>query len=131
MLFSDNFLFFRNISHNPILIKPDGSISSAAFKDPNGCSVDQMGNREVHEVYSSFIHRFKNTKFGIKGIAKITYQICKDVNVHVEELPSKNNKYHCELHKSRSEVLLTQSQARYLAKHCQFDNISIIEGYKI
>ncbi len=131
MQFNDNELFFRMVSHYPNLIKSDGSISSALFKNPNGCSVDRKGDRKVNAVYASLIDRFGKTQYGIKGVAELTYRDCKDGNVYVKEAPSLTNEYHCELHKSESEILLTSAQARYLAMHCKYNCVLSIIDYKV
>ena len=89
--------------------KKDGRISSAAFADPKGLSVDRGNYRSDDEVLSDMRSRF------IGHIFSIYVKNCTDVQACVKYLPSKNNIYHSEIHGSMNSVLLTKSQRRHLA----------------
>ena len=90
--------------------KADGKLSSAAFKDKKGLSVDRSGNRSNIEVYKDFKKRFKGHIF------YVNVKQCKDLNILLKYLPSNKNKYHCELHKNETEALLDKYQCKQLAK---------------
>ena len=93
-----------------IFWKTDGSISSAAFADPKGLSVERGDYRGDDEVLSDMRHRFSG------HIISLYVKNCMDVQACVKYLPSKNNKYHSEIHGSATSVLLTKSQRRHLAR---------------
>ncbi len=110
--FKDEESLFRKIPNNPVMKREDGSISSAVFKDSKGCSVDRQLDRELKDVFDSFITRFND----VQAIADVKYQDCIDVNTIVKEVPLENNKYHCEIHRSEEKAQLTSGQARRLSK---------------
>lgn len=90
--------------------KIDGSISSAAFADPKGLSVDRGWYRSDNEVIVSMRKRFTG------HIVSLYVRNCRDTGAVVRYLPSSSNKYHSEIHGSESEPLLSKSQRRHLAK---------------
>ena len=93
-----------------IFWKRDGSISSAAFADPNGLSVDRGDYRDDAEVVSSMQERF----FG--HIISLYVKNCADTGAVVLYKPSRSNKYHSEIHGDENTVLLSKSQRRFLAQ---------------
>ncbi len=93
-----------------IFWKIDGSISSAAFADPKGLSVDRGNYRTDDEVLGSMRSRFKG------HIVSLYVKNCTDVNALVKFLPSRSNKYHSEIHGSETLPLLSKSQRRHLAR---------------
>ncbi len=93
-----------------IFWKTDGSVSSAAFADPNGLSVDRGDYREDRDVISDMRRRFKGHIISLYG------KNCYDTSAIVRYLPSKSNMYHSEIHGSESSVLLSKSQRRFLAQ---------------
>ena len=90
--------------------KIDGSISSAAFADPKGLSVDRGWYRSDDEVIVSMRKRFTG------HIVSLYVRNCRDTGAIVRYLPSASDKYHSEIHGSESEPLLSKSQRRHLAK---------------
>ncbi len=93
-----------------IFWKIDGSISSAAFADPNGLSVDRGNGREDEEVIVDMRSRF------IGHIISLYVKNCLDVQALVLYKPSSSSPYHSEIHGSSSSTLLSKSQRRHLAK---------------
>lgn len=93
-----------------IFWKKDGSISSAAFADPKGLSVDRGNYRDDNEVIDSMRERFKG------HIVSLFVKNCMDVNALVLYKPSKSNIYHTEIHGDATTPLLSKSQRRALAK---------------
>ena len=94
-----------------IFWKTDGSISSAAFADPKGLSVERGDYRGDDEVLSDMRHRFSG------HIISLYVKNCTDVQACVKYLSSKTYKYHSEIHGSATSVLLTKSQRRHLARN--------------
>lgn len=88
----------------------DGSLSSAAFADPKGLSVDREGDRSEAEAISSMKERF------LGQIVFVRYRNCRQVGAVVRYLPSSHNPYHSEIHGSESSPLLSKSQRRHLAE---------------
>lgn len=93
-----------------IFWKIDGSVSSAAFADPNGLSVDRGDYWDDCDVISDMRRRFKG------HIISLYVKNCYDTGAIVRYLPSKSNIYHSEIHGSESSVLLSKSQRRFLAQ---------------
>ena len=93
-----------------IFWKKDGSISSAAFADPKGLSVDRGDDRSDEEVMLSMQKRF------IGHIISLYVKNCADVNAVVLYMPSQFNPYHSEIHGSSTSVILTKTQRLHLAK---------------
>jgi len=92
-----------------IFWKKDGSVSSAAFADPKGLSVERGDHREDVIVLDSMRRRFSG------HIISLYVKNCVDTGAVVKYLPSRKDKYHSEIHGSESVRLLSKSQRRYLA----------------
>ena len=97
-------------------IEDDNSVSSAAFKDSGGVSVDRDGGR-TDDVC---IERIVKALSQIIGVGRLT---CEDVNA-CEALPVycpvEGNEYHSEIHDSAEQIQIkSKSKARKLAKRCQ------------
>ena len=88
----------------------DGSLSSAAFADPKGLSVDRQGDRTVEESARSMMQRFTG------NIVYVRFKSCKEIGATVKYLPSTGNPYHSEIHGSDTVPLLSKSQRRYLSR---------------
>ncbi len=88
----------------------DGSVSSAAFADPKGMSVDRGDYRLDAEVKSDMNKRF------IGSIVRLYVKNCRDAGAVVLYLPSRNNPYHSEIHGSDTNILLSKQQRHYLAR---------------
>ncbi len=89
--------------------KRDGSLSSAAFADPKGLSVDRGNYRSDDEVASDMSKRFTGR------IIRLYVKNCTDIGAKVKYLPSSNNKYHSEIHGSEETVLLSKQQRLFLS----------------
>ncbi|MCZ9892874.1 hypothetical protein OFR29_11365 [Brachyspira hyodysenteriae] len=89
--------------------------SSAAYKDKKGLSVDRLGDREENEVIDSFIKRFGDDK--VKSVVKVSVGICKQLELYPIDKPSFNNKYHAEIHDSKTRIEISQSKAKKLAEN--------------
>lgn len=116
--FENNERFFRKIPNLPNYIKEDENgkkISSAAFKDSLGCSVDRQADRKREVIQNQLYVRFCNEKSGIAAVADVTFLDCCNVNAIVKEAPVNDNPFHCEIHRSETKIQLSSSQAKKLA----------------
>lgn len=95
--------------------KNDGTISSAAFADKKGLSVDRGNYRKDEEVVADIRKRL------VGSIVSVTVGQCMDVDAEVLYLPSKNNPYHSEIHGDNETVLLSKHQRRYLAINAKLE----------
>lgn len=93
-----------------IFWKADGTVSSAAFADPKGLSVDRGNYRSDEEVVASMRKRFSG------HIISVYVKNCSDVKAQLVYLPSGSNPYHSEIHGSKASLLLSKSQRRHLAQ---------------
>ena len=91
--------------------RADGSVSSAAFADPKGLSVDRGDYRSDADVVSSMLSRFSGR------IISIYVKNCHDSGAVLKYLPSHSNPYHTEIHGSDDTPLLSRSQRYFLAVH--------------
>jgi len=105
---------YRAVIPSSSYIKEDGSISSGAFKDKKGLSVDRGNYRSDREVVDAMKHRLGGR------IAKFSAQDCYDVEAVPKYLPEENDEYHSEIHKSDTEIRLSNKQAKYLSKIAKF-----------
>ncbi len=94
----------------PMFWKENGEISSAAFKDKKGLSVERAGHREDKEVLANMRMYF----YGL--IISILASDCTACGAVLRYLPSGRSIYHSEIHGSKERKLLSQSQCKYLAK---------------
>lgn len=97
--------------------KENNRISSAAFKDSKGVSVDRDGNRNEKECVKTILSIER------KPPRKPFYKVCKLLTKQVREseafvkyCPSNSNVFHSEIHNSENEVVLSQRKARILSK---------------
>lgn len=88
-------------------------------------------DRDESDVIRNFICRFKDTASGIKGVADVSYRNCLEADTTVLSLPEDDNNYHCEIHKSKDEVVLTPGQAKRLARACRYRDIEDVDLAKI
>lgn len=93
-----------------IFWKRDGSISSAAFADPKGLSVDRGGGRSDEEAVADMRGRFAG------HIISLYVKNCRDCKAVVRYMPSRQNRYHSQIHGGDDTILLSKSQRRALAK---------------
>ncbi len=93
-----------------IFWRKDGTISSAAFADPKGLSVDRGDFRPDNEVVSSMQKRFSGR------IISLYVKNCMDIGASVKYLPSASNPYHSEIHGNDTTVLLSKQQRLFLAR---------------
>lgn len=90
-------VLYRNIKIDDILWDREfNRPSSAAFKDKNGLSVDKLGDRNENQIIENLKKRFFRDKK--RAVVKITVKKCLDIKLYPVNKPTKNNKYHAEIH---------------------------------
>ncbi len=103
---------YRAVLPKDMFWKKDGTLSSAAFFDKKGLSVDRGYYRPDIEVVD-FMHEILNG-----SIVSFKVEECNQVNAKVKYLPSRNNKYHSEVHGKETKEL-SNKQRKYLATHAK------------
>lgn len=106
-------------SDRPNLWRLDGTLSSAAFKDSKGVSVTRSGGRSLSETLCFMKPLFPKEK----RMASVSVQDCNSLNLYLKYLPTDDNAYHSEIHRSKDKIELTQSQARKLSKLAKLHNV--------
>ncbi|MCM1166020.1 MAG: hypothetical protein NC299_09255 [Lachnospiraceae bacterium] len=104
---------YRAIHPNRNFIKADGSISSAAFKDPKGLSVEQGLGRADKDV----VTHIRQAKLQGK-ITKISVKVCINANITIYNDKAKNIYHRLLLNRPydhNGNNTLTKTQARALA----------------
>ena len=91
--------------------KKDGTLSSAALKDPNGLSV----NRTFSYPVSRIIDKMRS-KGLIGPVFSLTVLKCKEVSAVLQYLPTEQDCTHSEIHGSNDKKLLSDKQSKELAK---------------
>lgn len=89
--------------------RKDGTLSSAAFADPKGLSVDRGDHRPDQDVITDMKKRFSGR------IVYLYVKNCLEAGALLKYLPSKTNRYHSEIHGNSGSRLLSRSQRRFLA----------------
>ena len=114
--FNENELLYRAVyppEINHILWKDNQHVSSAAFLDKRGLSVERGDIRSDEEVLKymrkSFIGRF----------ISVTVGLCHRINAKVIYKPTKRSIYHSEIHGSEKQIVLTPAQRRFLSLNCR------------
>lgn len=93
--------------------KENGTISSAAFADKRGLSVDRGNGRSDETVIADILTRLQGR------IISVFAEECWEVDAVVCYLPSSNNRYHSEIHGDEETLLLSKKQRRHLANCAQ------------
>lgn len=97
----------------------NGKLSSAAFKDKNGLSVNRVYDQNLETAITTMKSRFCGS------IVSVLVKDCNDVSACVKYLPSKNNAYHCEIHQSEVIKILNETQAKHLANVAKVESAFI------
>lgn len=108
--FNDDERLYRAVLPKDMYWKSDGTLSSAAFYDPYGLSVERGYNRKTEDV----IKTMKNRKFR-GSLVSVKVATCKDVEAVVKYKPSPNSEYHSEIHGSEEKALLSNKQRKKIA----------------
>ena len=96
-------------SYMQMFWRKDGSVSSAAFTDEDGLSVERGNFREDKIVIEEMCKFFRGC------IISLTVEQCKNANAIIKYKPTKRSAYHSEIHGSKDKPLLSKSQRKKLA----------------
>lgn len=110
--FTENEKLYRAVyppEISEIFWRKDGTVSSAAFADPRGLSVDRAMGRLDCEVVESMHKKFKGR------IISLFVRDCWEVEAVVKYFPSISNIYHSEIHGGDTVPLLSKHQRKALA----------------
>ena len=111
---SNNEWLYRLVLNKPNYWKEnENRVSSAAFKDSKGVSVDRDGERPESKIIEELNHRFIEK---IGGIVKIQAGFCRNSGAIPLSKPEVDNVYHCIII-GKESVELTNSIARQLSKN--------------
>ena len=110
-LFTKEERLYRAVRPDSLFWKENGKLSSAAFKDKNGLSVERGDFRTDNDV----ILHMKNLGFRGKTVSVQVYD-CYCVQAIVKYLPVDGNEYHSEIHRNLDIKPLSKSQAKFLSE---------------
>lgn len=91
--------------------KTNGKLSSAAFKDGKGLSVDRGDFRPDEIVVDEMSHRLKGS------IVKFSVEDCNKIDARVQYDPNEEDQYHS-LVLGKERIRLSDSQAKRLRDNC-------------
>lgn len=86
-------------------------ITSAAYKDSLGVSVDRSGSRDE----GACISRLLQLK-PFMAVGQLLVKFVREKELLVKYTPTEDNEYHSEIHQTEETVGLTTGQARSLSK---------------
>ena len=112
----DHEVLYRVVKHSYPDAFIDGKPTSALFMDGGGVSVDRNGERDEDAIIKTLKKRFRDE---YKTSVRILAGQCRNADTFPLPRPSKNNKYHGEIHESKDEVQISLLKAMKLAAACQ------------
>lgn len=114
---SDDEILYRAVKPFPNWWKPElNKPSSAVFKDSRGVSVDRDAGRSNTEVVAEL-----RSRFPVRAVVSISVAICRGIGTHPIARPLPNHPEHAEIHRSETEIELTNGQARNLSKAAKLE----------
>lgn len=112
--FSEDECLYRGLPQ--IWLKDDNSVSSAAFKDSSGVSVDREGSRTEKECIDRMVEALPM----IIGVGRLTCGDVVNCDALPRYLPVEGNEYHSEIHDSAEQIQIKKSsKAKKLANSCR------------
>ena len=102
-------------SYMQMFWRKDGTVSSDAFTDKQGLSVERGDFREDENVIEEM------RKFFHGCIISLTVEQCRDVDAVIKYKPSKRSEHHSEIHGSEEVPLLSKSQRKKLAERAKIE----------
>lgn len=102
---------FRAVLPKHIFDKRKGRISSAAFKDPKGVSVDRGAGRPDKIAAKALLAH------GLHGsVCAVSVLDCQSANVFINPEPSRKNSFHAALYANSKRDGMEPEQSKYLAE---------------
>lgn len=112
--FEDEEKLYRAVIPKDMYIKKDGSLTSAAFKATDGCSVDRGNYRNDNDAVSFM----RKTLEG--SVYSILVKTCRERDIYIKYEPTDGNPFHSGLYKDLSLSKMTPGQCKYLAQSAVF-----------
>ena len=115
-IFKENELLYRAVyppEYNSVFWKDENHVSSAAFLDKRGLSVERGYFRSDAEVLQDMRKRF------VGKIISLTVSLCISANAKIIYKPTKRSIFHSEIHGSETQIVLSPRQRRFLSQHCR------------
>lgn len=109
-LFAAGEKLYRAVQPKDMYFKEDGSLSSAAFKSSNGCSVDRGDGRTDIEAADFMMKKLTG------DIYRIDVGDCIEKDVFIRHEPVEDDPYHSGLYRDKGLSDMTQGQCKYLSK---------------
>jgi len=97
---------------NKMFWKDDNHVSSAAFLDKKGLSVERGNFRSDKDVVNDMRKNFMG------AIVSITVKLCHQTDATVLYKPTKRSIYHSEIHGTTKNIVLNPNQRRFLSENC-------------
>jgi len=114
--FEDDETLLRSVKPIELFMHKDGTLTSAAFKDSDGLSVDRTGDHTLEQAVEFAQHHLTGVIVGV------TVLQCKQVEAVVKYLPVPDNNYHSEIHRNEEKLRLNDRQAENLSKRAHILN---------
>lgn len=109
--FEESEKLYRAVIPSGIFIKEDGTITSAAFKSSNGCSVDR-GNYRTDDQAVQFLKNCGR----VGAVYSVLTKDCNDKEIYINYEPEEDNPFHTGLYKNVELNPMTQGQCKHLSK---------------
>ena len=118
----------RRVRNKPNFFKAD-RVSSALFKDAKGVSANRDDDRLLTEIiqdeetlhnYYKELSQNDSTEHKLKAIVSVDRAVINEKGILIEKDPLKENVHHIVLKKDEETNLLTDSQAKALARNSKF-----------
>ncbi len=111
-----NEILYRKI-HSKQFEEYSKKVSSSAFIDRKGCSVNKLAGRNENEIINYYENKWE-IPYKMKAIVNITVQECLDISVYpIDDNSNKpNHHFHTEIHDSACKIEISKIKARLLAK---------------
>lgn len=116
--FNDSEKLYRAVypaSYAAMFWTRDGRVSSAAFKDKAGLSVERGNFRSDESVIEEMQKFFRGC------ILSLTVEQCRNVDAVIKYKPTLRSEYHSEIHGSEENALLDPGQRKKLASSAKIE----------
>lgn len=120
--FDPNEILYRGL--HKMWIEDDNTVSSAAFKDSCGISVDRDGGRNEQEC----IDRLLKALPKLEGVCKLSCGDVSNCDAITVYCPMPDNEFHCEIHDSAEQIQIkSKAKSRKLASKSQIVYINEVQ----
>lgn len=114
---ADDELLYRAIVGPQHELIVNGSPTEGVFMDEKGLSVERDGDRCEEKVISELRYRFRNSPY--YAAVRIGAGECRSDGAYPVAVGNKKNKFHAEIHESKTCVPVSVLTAMKLASHAK------------